>query len=70
MVIMMSDTTSALPAGSMASFSSSSPTSAAISTARTIARGSGTPAEVSITADTPPIMMNSPWAKLITPLAL
>ncbi len=35
-----------------------------------IASGSGTPAEVSITAHTPPSMMNSPCAKLITPLAL
>ena len=28
----------------------------------------GAPAETSITEATPPIMMNSPWAKLITPI--
>ena len=39
-------------------------------TARMMASGSGTPAADITAASIPPSMMNSPWAKLITPLVL
>ncbi len=70
MVMMISVTTSAFFAGSMASFSTSRPPSAAAATAMAMASGSGMPCELINAAAMPPSMMNSPWAKLITPLAL
>ena len=70
MVMMINEAWLALRARSMASFSSSRPASADSNTASATASGSGAPAETSITEATPPIMMNSPWAKLITPLVL
>ena len=70
MVMMMRGTTSARPAGSMANFSIKAPTAPATTIASTIASGSGKPRPVNATAAMPPSMMNSPWAKLITPLEL
>ena len=70
MVMMMSVTTSALRAGSIANFSTSRPARPAMPTASRMANGSGMPAVTSTAADIPPNMMNSPCAKLITPLAL
>ena len=70
MVMMISVTVSALRAGSIASFSSSSPTTTAASTASGTAAASGRPAPTRVTALMPPIITNSPCAKLIAPLAL
>ena len=70
MVMMMSVTTEALRALSMANLASSTPPSMAAAQPIRIASGSGRPAAVSVAALMPPIMMNSPWAKLMTVLAL
>ena len=70
MVMMISVTVSAWRAGSMASFSSSSPTMTAASTASGTAASSGSPAPTSVTALMPPIITNSPCAKLMARLAL
>ena len=70
MVMMMSVTTGASRAGSTASFSSANPTPTAASTERTTATGRGSPAEMKPAAAIPPIITNSPWAKLMTRLAL
>ena len=69
-VMMMSVTTEAPRAGSTANFSSASPTAAAASTAIGIATGGGSPELASDTAAMPPIITNSPCAKLMTWLAL
>jgi hypothetical protein len=71
--MMISVTTSALPlrcAGSMASLCTATPTAAAASTASGTAAHSGKPVATSETADMPPIITNSPCAKLIAWLAL
>ena len=70
MVMMIRLTTSALPAGSTANFSIAMPTRPTTTTAMTIAGTTGTPPATRKTVDMPPSMMNSPCAKLITPLAL
>ena len=70
MVMMISVTTEAPRAGSTANFSSARPTAAAASTATGIASGSGSPASASDTVAMPPIITNSPCAKLMTWLAL
>ena len=70
MVMMIRVTVSAPLTGSMASFSISTPTTAGTSIASSSATGSGSPAWVNNTASMPPSMMNSPWAKLMTLLAL
>ena len=69
-VTMISVTVSAPLIGSIASFSTSKPTPAGIRIARTSAAGRGRPVPVKYTASIPPSMMNSPWAKLMTLLAL
>ncbi len=69
-VMMMSVMTDAWRAGSTAARSSTRPTATAIATAATIASGSGRPAAPRNTVAMPPSMTNSPWAKLITWLAL
>ena len=68
--MMISVTVSAWRAGSIASFSSSRPTATAARIASGTAAASGSPAPTSVTALMPPIITNSPCAKLITPLAL
>ena len=70
MVMMISVTVSAPFTGSIASFSISTPTMAGIRMASSSATGSGSPACMKNTASMPPSMMNSPWAKLMTLLAL
>ena len=70
MVMMIRVTTSALRAWPTASRSSSRPTTPETATAPRIATGIGAPAATSETALMPPIITNSPWAKLITRLAL
>jgi hypothetical protein len=70
MVMMISVTTGAPRAGSTASFSSASPTSVAPPTAASAASGSGSPASTNAAAAMPPIITNSPCAKLMTWLAL
>ena len=69
-VMMISVTTEAPRAGSTANFSSARPTSAAATIASGIASRYGNPLAVSDTVAMPPIITNSPWAKLITWLAL
>ncbi len=70
MVMMIRVTVSAPFTGSMASFSISTPTTAGTRMASTRAAGRGRPDCTKNTASMPPSMMNSPWAKLITLLAL
>ncbi len=70
MVMMISVTVPAWRAGSMASFSMISATSTDASTASGSASHSGRPSASSVTALMPPIITNSPCAKLIAPLAL
>ena len=70
MVMMISVTTDAPRAGSTANFSSARPTAAAASTAAGIATSTGNPAPASETVTMPPIITNSPCAKLMTWLAL
>ncbi len=70
MVMMISPTTPAPLAGSIASFSSNTPTAAGMAIARTSAAGIGRPILRKNTVSMPPSMMNSPWAKLMTLLAL
>jgi hypothetical protein len=70
MVMMISVTVSASFAGSMASFSSTMPTDGRNRMASTRAAGRGRPDCMKKKASMPPSMMNSPWAKLITLLAL
>ena len=70
MVMIMSVTTEAPRAGSTANFSSAMPTMVAAATASRMASGMGRPSATSETVAMPPIMTNSPWAKLITWLAL
>ena len=70
MVMMISVTVPAWRAGSMASFSMSSATTTDASTASGSATSSGRPSASSVTALMPPIITNSPCAKLIAPLAL
>ena len=70
-VMMMRVVTSASRAGSIASSWPRGGRSARRSAiAPTTASASGRPAEASDAAIMPPSMMNSPWAKLITPEAL
>ena len=70
MVMMISVTVSAPRTGSMAIFSTSTPTTAGNKIASSSTTGSGKPMWVKNTANMPPNMMNSPWAKLMTLLAL
>ena len=70
MVMMIRVTVSAPFTGSIANFSSSTPTTAGTKIAANKATGSGHPACAKNTANMPPSMMNSPWAKLMTLLAL
>jgi hypothetical protein len=70
MVMMMRVTMPAPRAGSTASFSSARPTSVAAPMASSAAAGSGSPASISHTLAMPPIITNSPCAKLMTWLAL
>ena len=69
-VMMISVTTEAPRAGSTANFSSRRPSNAATATARTTATGRGRPESTSHTLLMPPIITNSPCAKLMTWLAL
>ena len=69
-VMMIRVTVSAPLTGSIASFSSATPTSAGTRMAKTSARASGSPLWAKNTASIAPSMMNSPWAKLMTWLAL
>ena len=72
-VMMISVTTSALPpdwAGSRARRCTSTPTITAPSIASGTAAHSGSPRPTRETAPMPPIITNSPWAKLIAWLAL
>ena len=69
-VMMISVTVPAWRAGSIASFSTSSPTITAAATASSTATGSGRPVASRLTALMPPTITNSPCAKLIAPLAL
>ncbi len=70
MVMMMSETTEAPRACSTASFSSATPAATAARMATAAASASGTPSPTSMAVVRPPIMTNSPWAKLITWLTL
>ena len=70
MVMMISVTVPAWRAGSIASFSTTSATSTAAATASGSATPRGSPAAHRVAALMPPIITNSPWAKLIAPLAL
>jgi hypothetical protein len=70
MVIMISTTGLASPAGSMAKRWSSKPTITVATIARSAASGSGTPAAARNTVVMPPSMTNSPCAKLMTSEAL
>ncbi len=65
-VMMISVTTSALRARPTASHSSSSPTTPVAATAPRRAIGIGSPEPMNDTALMPPIITNSPWAKLMT----
>ena len=69
-VMMISGTGSAVFTGSIASLSTATPTAAGSKIANNSANGRGIPALRKNTASMPPSMMNSPWAKLITLLAL
>ena len=70
MVMMTRVVTSASRAGAMASVATMKPISAVAATAPTTASGNGAPSEARNAAIMPPSMMNSPWAKLMTPEAL
>ena len=70
MVMMIKVTTGASRACSTASFSSAKPATTAAAIAIAAAMGTGTPPWASIAVVSPPIMTNSPWAKLMTWLAL
>ncbi len=70
MVMMIKVTTEPSRAGSMASFSSNSPMATVTATAAAMASGIGRPSPRKNTVPMPPSMTNSPWAKLITWLAL
>jgi hypothetical protein len=69
-VMMIRVTTEAPRAVSTANLSSAMPTRVAATIASPIATGMGSPAATSETVAMPPIMTNSPWAKLITWLEL
>ena len=69
-VMMISVTMSAFFARPTARRSSARPTIAAMPIAPRIATGMGTPVATRETALMPPIITNSPWAKLMTRLAL
>ena len=70
MVMMIRVTTEASRAGRTPKRSIARPTATASAIAASAASGSGTPAAATNTVAMPPIMTNSPWAKLITWLAL
>ena len=70
MVMMMRVVTSAPRAGSIASLATTRPIATTAATAPTTASARGAPAATRTAAIMPPSMMNSPWAKLITPEAL
>ena len=70
MVMMMSETTGAPRAGSMASLFSATPTAAVSRIASSAASGRGTPAWKAKKVIMPPSMTNSPWAKFTTSEAL
>ena len=70
MVMMMSETTGAPRAGSMASLLSATPTAAVPAMAISAASGSGRPAMCAKTVIMPPSITNSPWAKFTTSEAL
>ncbi len=71
MVIMMRFITEAFLTGLMASLSMRKPTKVAISRARAMHRPRGRPVHrLTKTLSIPPSMTNSPWAKLIIPVAL
>lgn len=57
-------------AGARVSRSCAMPSSAPTATAARMANGSGVPSAVRLAATRPPIMTNSPWAKLTTPETL
>ena len=69
-VMMIRVTTEASRAGRTPKRSIARPTATASAIAASAASGSGTPAAARNTVAMPPIMTNSPWAKLITWLAL
>ena len=66
MVMMISVTAEAPRAGSIARLCSSNPVAVAATTASSMAAGSGTPAAARKNVTMPPIITNSPWAKLMT----
>ena len=70
MVMMIKVVTLAFLARPTAHLSSATPTIITTTTAPGAASHRGRPAPISAAVDMPPIMMNSPWAKLITWLAL
>ena len=70
MVMMISATTEAPRAGSMANLCSASPTTTAATIARGAATHSGTPAANRKNVVMPPIITNSPCAKFTTSDAL
>ena len=70
MVMMMSDTTGAPRAGSIASLLSATPTPAVATIAASAASGIGRPAMLAKTVIMPPSITNSPWAKFTTSEAL
>ena len=70
MVMMMSETTGAPRAGSIASLLSATPMPAVTTMARTAARGRGSPAAKPKTVIIPPSITNSPCAKFTTSEAL
>lgn len=70
MVMMIRVTTSACFAGAMARRCNRIPRMPASTTARMIASSIGIPMAMNDTVAMPPIIRNSPWAKLMTWLAL
>ena len=69
MVTMMMRSGSPPAIGRTASSSKAAPMAAVAAMAATAARGSGMPRSVNDTHSMPPSMKNSPWAKLIAPVA-
>ncbi|CFN71817.1 Uncharacterised protein [Bordetella pertussis] len=70
MVMMMSETTGAPRAGSIARRFNATPVAAVTAMASSAASGSARPAPCAKTVIMPPSMTNSPWAKFTTPVAL
>ena len=66
MVIIIKVTTSAFLAGAIAKRCKQIPITPASNTARTMETGIGNPIPTNETVAIPPIIKNSPWAKLIT----